>query len=141
MTYWEEDVKDGDYDKLSSVAARIITDMKGHPHVLFDAEMGCGKTTLIAEILRLLGVKTRVSSPTYSIVNEHVLGDDIIYHFDLYRLKNEELYDIGFEDYLEGGSTVFVEWPGLAMDFFSAGTLIVKIVMNGTDRVIRLHEM
>jgi tRNA threonylcarbamoyladenosine biosynthesis protein TsaE len=80
---------------------------------LFYGEMGAGKTTLIKAICRALGVHSLMTSPTFSIVNEYS-GDDgrVLYHFDFYRLKNEEeAYDIGVEEYLDSGRRCFVEWP------------------------------
>jgi tRNA threonylcarbamoyladenosine biosynthesis protein TsaE len=60
-----------------------------------------------------------MSSPTYSIVNEyHTNSKTKLYHFDLYRLKSsEELFEIGFEDYVESGNYLFIEWPDLALPF------------------------
>jgi tRNA threonylcarbamoyladenosine biosynthesis protein TsaE len=78
--------------------------------IVFEGEMGAGKTTLIKEICHLMGVKNLVNSPTYSIVNEYV-GAEKIYHFDLFRLKNtREALDFGIEEYLDSGYYCFVEW-------------------------------
>lgn len=80
---------------------------------LFYGEMGAGKTTLIKTICGALGVHASMTSPTFSIINEY--KDDagrVFYHFDFYRLKNEEeAYDIGVEEYLDSGNLCFVEWP------------------------------
>lgn len=80
---------------------------------LFYGEMGAGKTTLIKAICRALGVHAPMTSPTFSIVNEYNADDgDVFYHFDFYRLKNEEeAYDIGVEEYLDSGRFCFIEWP------------------------------
>jgi tRNA threonylcarbamoyladenosine biosynthesis protein TsaE len=78
---------------------------------LFHGDMGSGKTTLIKAICQSLGVKSVMTSPTFSIVNEYE-GKDVIYHFDCYRLKNEEeAYDIGLEEYLDSGKLCLIEWP------------------------------
>jgi tRNA threonylcarbamoyladenosine biosynthesis protein TsaE len=80
---------------------------------LFYGEMGAGKTTLIKAICTALGVHTSMTSPTFSIVNEYNDNSGrVFYHFDFYRLKNEEeAYDIGVEEYLDSGNLCFVEWP------------------------------
>lgn len=86
---------------------------------LFDAPMGSGKTTFIKTLCKQLNYHQETSSPTYSIVNEYLtLDNKRIYHFDLYRLKSsEELFDIGFDDYLKTGDYIFIEWPELAMPY------------------------
>lgn len=96
---------------LPKIAKQII-DSATSKIFLFYADMGVGKTTLIKEILKQLGVKEFSGSPTFSIVNEYELANGFIYHFDFYRINNiEEAYDIGLEDYLDGGHYIFVEWP------------------------------
>jgi tRNA threonylcarbamoyladenosine biosynthesis protein TsaE len=79
---------------------------------LFHGEMGAGKTTLIKAIAKQLGVAHTTASPTFSLVNEYSSPQGPVYHFDLYRLKNErEAFDFGIEDYLYSGHYCFIEWP------------------------------
>ena len=80
--------------------------------ILISGEMGTGKTTLIKQILLDLNVIDNVSSPTFPIINEYkTKTEDLIYHMDLYRIdKIEELYGIGFFEYLESGNLCFIEW-------------------------------
>lgn len=94
-------------------AAAFILEQAGTAKVmLFDGEMGSGKTTLIKAICAKLGSTSHFSSPTYALVNEYNSPSGKLYHFDLYRLKSmEELYDLGIEQYLDSGSFCFVEWP------------------------------
>jgi tRNA threonylcarbamoyladenosine biosynthesis protein TsaE len=75
--------------------------------------MGSGKTTLIAEICRQLGVTDTVSSPTFALINEYRTDcSDTVYHFDFYRTeKLSEVYDLGYEEYFYSGSTCLIEWP------------------------------
>jgi len=88
---------------LDSTAATIF---------LFYGEMGVGKTTLINAIAKQLGVTHKTSSPTFSLVNEYEGNAKSIFHFDFYRLENEEeALDIGLEEYLSGNSYIFIEWP------------------------------
>lgn len=115
---------------LHAVAAKQLIDFAGKKRVfLFDAPMGAGKTTFIKAICRHLKVIDTMSSPTYSIVNEYDTENEIkIYHFDLYRLRSaEELFDIGFEDYLASNNYVFIEWPEMAMPFVDS---YVRIIIN-----------
>lgn len=80
--------------------------------VVFNGEMGSGKTTLISALVKALGGPNETSSPTFSIVNEYKVSSDFVYHFDFYRIKNHyEALDIGVEDYFCSGYWNFIEWP------------------------------
>jgi len=83
--------------------------------LLFHGEMGVGKTTLIKEICKELGTDDITSSPTFSIVNEYKTKmNDTIYHFDFYRINNEEeAYNIGVEDYFDSDAWCLIEWPSV----------------------------
>ncbi len=100
-------------DDLPVAAAELINESQGLDVWLIGGEMGTGKTTLVKEVVHQLGVEAVVSSPTFSIVNQYGnIGSRIIYHFDLYRLKNEsEAFDIGLEEYLASGDICLIEWP------------------------------
>ena len=75
--------------------------------------MGAGKTTLIKELAKELGVKSTSSSPTFSLVNEYETHtNDVLYHFDLYRINDElEAYDMGIDEYFYSDKWCFIEWP------------------------------
>jgi tRNA threonylcarbamoyladenosine biosynthesis protein TsaE len=98
-------------EDINTVAATIV---KQNPNkvILFEGEMGVGKTTLIKSIARELGVVGNASSPTFSLVNEYQTSDKkIIYHFDFYRIKTEtEALDMGVEEYLYSDNWCFIEW-------------------------------
>ncbi len=80
--------------------------------LLFYGAMGVGKTTLIKELAKKIGVLDELTSPTFSLVNEYALEKDKLYHFDFYRIKNElEAMDIGIEEYLQSGHWNLIEWP------------------------------
>ena len=80
--------------------------------LLFYGEMGIGKTTLIKELAKSLGVEDTLNSPTFSIVNEYQLKADKLFHFDFYRIEaEEEAMDIGIEEYFHSGHWNFIEWP------------------------------
>ncbi|PTM06275.1 MAG: tRNA (adenosine(37)-N6)-threonylcarbamoyltransferase complex ATPase subunit type 1 TsaE, partial [Bacteroidetes bacterium] len=87
--------------------AKTLLDKVTTKTMLFYGEMGVGKTTLIQALVRELGGH-KVTSPTFSIVNEYEVNNDIVYHFDFYRVDDEsEAYDIGIEDYLYSGHWIF----------------------------------
>lgn len=101
-----------DLSEIDSIAEQVIT-LTSSTVILFHGNMGVGKTTLIQAIARHLGVEEIVSSPTFSIVNEYRTNKSkIVYHFDFYRIENsDEALDLGFEEYLEQGDWIFIEWP------------------------------
>ncbi|OAB26400.1 tRNA threonylcarbamoyladenosine biosynthesis protein TsaE [Flavobacterium fryxellicola] len=98
-------------DQLEEVAQQIIA---SNPKkvILFHGEMGVGKTTLIKQLCKTLGVTGATSSPTFSLVNEYeTIVNQLIYHFDFYRLNEEvEALDMGIDDYLYSGNWCFIEW-------------------------------
>ncbi len=99
-------------DELHSVAQELIAASTPRTFLFYGA-MGVGKTTLIKELAKVLGVTDTVSSPTFALVNEYRTLDNIpLYHFDFYRIeKEEEAYDIGIEEYFDSNAYCFVEWP------------------------------
>lgn len=98
-------------DQLREVAQKII-DQNPNKVILFHGEMGVGKTTLIKQLCKCLGVTDATSSPTFSLVNEYQTKDNqLVYHFDFYRLNHEtEALDMGVDDYLYSGNWCFIEW-------------------------------
>ena len=99
--------------------------------VLFHGEMGVGKTTLIKSIIKELGITQEISSPTYAIVNEYEIENDIIYHFDCYRLKSaEEALTIGIEEYLDTTHWVFIEWPNVINELVPLKHTTLQLVCN-----------
>ena len=91
--------------------------------VAFTGDLGAGKTAFVRGMARGLGIPQRVTSPTFTIVNEYE-GDIPLFHFDLYRLgSSDELFDIGWEDYLARGGVCAVEWSERAEDAFDGSTV------------------
>ncbi|MCB4808535.1 tRNA (adenosine(37)-N6)-threonylcarbamoyltransferase complex ATPase subunit type 1 TsaE [Tamlana sp. 62-3] len=96
---------------IEQVAIKLVDNFNTKT-ILFYGNMGVGKTTLIKKLVEILGSEDEVSSPTFSIVNEYQIKNDKIYHFDLYRIKDEEeLYNFGIEDYLSTNNWILIEWP------------------------------
>ncbi|PKA84099.1 tRNA threonylcarbamoyladenosine biosynthesis protein TsaE [Ulvibacter sp. MAR_2010_11] len=115
---------------LPEVAGKVLSDTPNKT-LLFYGEMGVGKTTLIKELAKKLGVKETLQSPTFSIVNEHLLEDDVLYHFDFYRLQNEtEALDIGIEDYFSSGHWNFIEWPQIVETLLPREKTTIKLTKN-----------
>jgi len=90
-------------------------------------ELGAGKTAFTRGLAAGLGINMRVSSPTFTIVNEYP-GKIPLFHFDMYRLDSEnELFDVGWDDYLERGGVCAVEWSEKASGAFPPDAIVVKI--------------
>lgn len=124
-------------DELPGLARKLLIFFPEESVFLFKGELGAGKTTLIKELCKSLGVADSMSSPTYSIVNEYRSAIDVVYHFDLYRLKNmEECLDIGFEEYVNSGNYCFIEWPEVAMPLMPDKYVEVNIRAEGDTRHI-----
>lgn len=112
-------------------AASAILDTFPHRLYLLKGDLGAGKTTLVQAFLKVLNSKDRVTSPTFSIIQEYLAADDPVYHMDLYRLESlEEAIATGIEDYLYSDAYCFIEWPSLLgplLDEFNYVLLELKI--------------
>ena len=104
-------------------------------------DLGAGKTAFVRGMARGMGLSSRVSSPTFTIVNEY-LGKRELIHFDMYRLSDaEELFDIGWEDYLNRGAVCAVEWSEKVEDAFTGEEYVVSIEKLGdSERRITIRE-
>lgn len=100
-------------DTMQEAAKELLKQGRGLMVWLLHGEMGSGKTTLVKHLVKEIGIERLVTSPTFSIVNEYgQAGQSSVYHFDLYRIKNEaEALDLGFEEYLTSGNLCLIEWP------------------------------
>lgn len=98
---------------LPKIAQSLVESLGEHKLVAFNGEMGAGKTTFIKAICEFLQVDGIVNSPTFSIINQYdTIDGDIVFHFDFYRLENEqEALGIGVYDYWESGNLCLMEWP------------------------------
>ncbi|AWG22500.1 tRNA (adenosine(37)-N6)-threonylcarbamoyltransferase complex ATPase subunit type 1 TsaE [Flavobacterium faecale] len=128
-------------NEIESVAQQVL-DTKPSEIILFHGDMGAGKTTFIKELCKKLGVTEATSSPTFSLVNEYeTLDNQLVYHFDFYRLKKEtEALDMGVDEYLYSGNWCFIEWaeniPNLIPE--SHSIITIKALPNG-KRVLELR--
>ena len=127
-------------DTIHIVSDHIKDLINNHTIFLFEGELGSGKTTLIKKILKDVGISEHVKSPTFSLVNEYIENDLIIFHFDLYRVKKEnELDNIGFYEYLDSGKLCFIEWPMIAIQNINRDYVLIKIRITGdSEREIEI---
>lgn len=113
-----------------------------HTVIAFTGDLGAGKTAFTRGLAFGLGIPDRVTSPTFTIVNEYEGGRLPLFHFDMYRLESsDELFDIGWEDYLHRGGVCAVEWSEKVSDAL-AGAMRVDIRRGAgeCDRVITVTE-
>ena len=97
--------------QTEAVGAALAARLTPGAVIAYRGDLGAGKTAFTRGLARGLGVKENVTSPTFTIVNEYLSGKMPLFHFDMYRLGSEdELFDIGWEDYLERGGVCAVEW-------------------------------
>jgi len=129
-----------DVAALGGLARTILDHFPDQRVFAFKGRMGAGKTTLIKSICQQLGVSDIVNSPTFAIINVYSTQDhEMVYHFDLYRLKNsEELMDIGYEDYYYSGNYCLIEWPDKFEELLPENYVYIKIEVDESnlDRLI-----
>jgi tRNA threonylcarbamoyladenosine biosynthesis protein TsaE len=95
--------------------------------------LGAGKTAFVRGVARGLGIASRVSSPTFTVVNEYP-GKIPLFHFDMYRLQSaDELFELGWDDYLERGGVAAVEWSENAADCLPPDAASVRLTHTGGD--------
>ncbi len=116
-------------DHLDKIAMKLVNTYPDIRIFAIYGKMGSGKTTFIKSLCKISGVTEIVNSPTFSIINEYKTDrDDSIFHFDFYRIKKqEEVLDIGYEDYFFSGSYCFIEWPGKVENLLPENTVRVII--------------
>ena len=126
--------------ELEVVAKSLIEVFGIQKKIVFFGEMGVGKTTLIKSICKVLNVQDVVTSPTFSVVNEYQNKDgNSLYHFDFYRIKNqEELFDLGLEEYIYSDNYCFIEWPEKAEGLLSDNFVKVQMIKNKECRIIKV---
>ena len=128
--------------EIDTIAEKILPYLQSKV-VVFRGGMGFGKTTLIKALVRALGSTDNVSSPTFSLVNPYEGANDKIYHFDFYRIKNEEeAFDIGFEEYLYSGDWCFIEWAERVEKYLPETYTIVELIqVDKNHRKLKISEL
>ncbi len=119
--------RSGSEAQTEAIGAQLAQSLKPGTVIAFTGDLGAGKTAFTRGLVQGLGIDQRVTSPTFTIVNEYEGGRLPLFHFDMYRLESsDELFDIGWEDYLARGGICAVEWSEKVSDAL-AGALRVDI--------------
>lgn len=135
MIYYSNSVED-----TKNIATEFGGILKPFDIVAFTGDLGAGKTAFCSSVINALGIKDRVCSPTYNIVNEY----PGICHFDMYRINSaDELYDIGFDDYLKSGDILLIEWSENIKDGLPSEYISIDIKMGEHDnaRIITIENI
>ena len=130
-----------DESETWAVAKQFAATLKSGDVVCLDGDLGAGKTTFTQGLCAALGAKRAVTSPTFCIVSEHPADDLLVVHMDLYRLRGEEdVLQIGWEDYLARGAVLVVEWPDRAGSLIPENARHVHFAYGAseTSRLIRV---
>lgn len=130
MLYTVKSLKD-----TKKIADNFVDTLSPGSVVAFEGNLGSGKTTFIQLLCQKLGVQEYVNSPTFTIINEYQISEDIvIHHMDFYRINFlEELYEIGLPEYFTDKSITFIEWADLYRDILPPNTVDIKIMLNDND--------
>ena len=122
-------------EDTEDIGARLAEQLEPGAVVAFTGDLGAGKTAFTRGLARGLGIPDRITSPTFTIVNEYEGGRLPLFHFDMYRLGSaDELFDIGWEDYLRRGGVCAVEWSENIADALEADTVRVDIRRGASDQ-------
>ena len=127
----------GSPEETEAVGAALGRVLTPGSVVAYRGDLGAGKTAFTRGLARGLGCTDTVTSPTYTIVNEYLSGRIPLFHFDMYRLRSsDDLWDIGWEDYLERGSVCAVEWSENVADAMeNAVTVNLEKLGENTRRI------
>ena len=127
--------------ETEAAGAQLAASLPDGAVVALYGDLGAGKTAFVRGMARGMGIEARVSSPTFTIVNEYLARREL-YHFDMYRLdSSDELFDIGWEDYLSRGGVCAVEWSERVADAFEGDEIPVRICKTSeSGRRIEIGE-
>ena len=120
--------------EMDDVAQSLMKKFGSKSVWAFHAPMGAGKTTLITELCKILGVQDRVNSPTFAIMNEYQGLGKVIYHMDWYRLENDgDARRAGVEMAMADSDYCFIEWPEKAINLIPSDALHIEIEILGPE--------
>ena len=121
-------------EETENLGKKIAESLKPGTVIALKGPLGAGKTTLAQKIAKGLGVSERMSSPTFTIVQEYESGRMPVYHFDVYRVHDEdEMFELGFDDYLHGKGVCLIEWAELVEDLLPEGTRWLKLEYGSSE--------
>ncbi len=127
--------------ETEALGTRLADKLAPGAVIAFTGDLGAGKTAFTRGLARGLGIADRVTSPTFTIVNEYEGGRLPLFHFDMYRLSSsDELFDVGWEDYLARGGVCAVEWSENVSDALEGDVIVLEIRRGESDgqRVIEI---
>ena len=127
--------------ETQELGKRLAEQFKPNTVVALTGDLGAGKTALAKAIARGLGVTETITSPTFTIVQEYETGRLPLFHFDVYRVSDEdELFEIGFEDYFKKGGICLIEWADLVEDMLPAGAVHIEMLYGEEEgeRICRI---
>ena len=120
--------KTNNADETEELGLRIGKSLKGGEVIAMEGDLGAGKTTMTKSLAKGLGIDEHVTSPTFTIVNEYE-GRLKLFHFDVYRIGDiEEMYDLGFEEYIYSGGVCIIEWSNLIEEILPADRINIEIL-------------
>jgi tRNA threonylcarbamoyladenosine biosynthesis protein TsaE len=126
-------------EAMQALGAKLARASQSHGVIYLEGELGTGKTTLVRGLLRGLGHKGAVKSPTFTLVEPYMVNGLPVYHFDLYRLSDpEELEFMGLRDYFSAESLCLIEWPQLGGELLPPADLLIGLEHAGPARDVVL---
>lgn len=128
-------------EETIELAEKLAKKLKNHDIIFYVGGLGMGKTAFTQGLCNGLGIKAEVTSPTFAIVNEYYGKPLNLYHFDMYRIENEDqLFNIGFDDYLDYNGILAIEWSENIKDFFDENNITITFKKLGdTEREITIE--
>ncbi len=122
-------------EQTEQFGADLFKKLSGKVLIFLEGDLGVGKTTLVRGFLRAAGYDGVVKSPTYNLVEEYLLGEVSVFHFDLYRLTDpDELEWMGIRDYFDQEAICFIEWPDKGQGFLPKADKVISLVVDGNGR-------
>ena len=129
-----------DPEETEALGARLAACLKPGDVIAYLGDLGAGKTAFTRGLARGLGIEEPVTSPTYTIVNEYLSGHMPLFHFDMYRLESsDDLFDIGWEDYLTRGGVCAVEWSENVEDALEGAIRVSIRRLSDLEREITIE--
>ena len=114
-------------EETEELGSKVSSYLKRGDVLAFTGELGAGKTHFIKGICAGLGIKGNISSPTFTLINEYKEGLLPVYHFDFYRISEEDLHDLGYWEYIEGSGICLIEWADRAESLLPPGTIRIRL--------------
>ena len=123
-------------EETIALAEKLATKLNNHDIIFYVGGLGMGKTAFTQGLCNGLGIAADVTSPTFAIVNEYYGRPLSVFHFDMYRIENEDqLFNIGFDDYLDYDGVLAIEWSENIADFF--GDNNITVTFEKLDETVR----